>query len=138
MGIRWSESLAIGIEEIDTQHRELVQQFAALLAACEEGRGREELKTLLGFLDWYVQRHFSDEEALQHRCGYPSYQEHRSEHQSFVSRIGSLQQQVDGGGTELSHLVEINTLLFAWFVKHVSKSDRALGLFLEKTGQREG
>jgi hemerythrin len=135
VGIRWSESLAIGIEEIDTQHRELVQRFAGLLAACEEGRGREELKALLGFLDRYVQQHFSDEEALQQRCGYPFYQEHRSQHQAFIARISSLQQQIDGGGIELSHIVEINHLLYAWLVNHIFGADRDLGLFLEKRGR---
>lgn len=134
MGIRWNESLAIGVEEIDEQHRELVQQFAGLLAACEQGRGREELKTLLGFLDWYVHRHFNDEEALQLRCGYPFYQDHRNQHQTFIARISSLQQQIDGGGVELSHIVEINHLLYAWLVNHISGADRDLGLFLEKKG----
>jgi hemerythrin len=134
VGIRWSESLAIGVEEIDTQHRELVERFASLLAACEQGKGKEELKALLGFLDWYVQRHFSDEEALQQRCGYPAWQEHRREHQAFVARIGSLRQQIDQGGTELGHLVEVNHLLYAWLVNHISGADRELGLFLEKNG----
>ena len=39
MWIRWRESLAIGVEEIDSQHRELVEQFGRLLVACEQGRG---------------------------------------------------------------------------------------------------
>lgn len=130
MGIRWRESLAIGVEEIDSQHRQLVEQFGRLLVACAQGRGEDELKSLLDFLDRYVQRHFSDEEALQQRCGYPSYQDHRSEHQTFIARIESLQQQIAAGGVELGHLVETNQLLYAWFVKHISSADKALGLFL--------
>lgn len=130
MGIRWRESLAIGIEEIDSQHRELVEQFARLLAACEQGRGEDELKSLLGFLDRYVQRHFSDEEILQQRYRYPAYQDHRNEHQTFIARIGSLQQQIAARGVEVAHLVETNQLLYAWFVKHISSADRVLGAFL--------
>lgn len=132
MGIRWNESLAIGVGEIDEQHRELVQQFDGLLAACEQGRGREELKTLLGFLDWYVQRHFNDEEALQLHYSYPAYQEHRGEHQAFISRLSSLRQQICEERVELRHLIEINHLLYAWLVNHISGADRDLGLFLEK------
>lgn len=69
MGIRWNESLAIGVGEIDEQHRELVQQFARLLDACEQGKGGGEVTAMLEFLDRYAQRHFSDEEALQRRGG---------------------------------------------------------------------
>lgn len=88
------------------------------------------MKSLLGFLDRYVRRHFSDEEILQQRYRYPAYQDHRNEHQTFIARIGSLQQQIAARGVELGHLVETNQLLCAWFVKHISSADRVLGAFL--------
>lgn len=49
-----------------------------------------------------------------------------------MTRMEALRRQVDGEGVELRHLVEINNLLYAWLVRHISRSDRALGLFLEK------
>jgi len=61
MGIEWRESLSIGVELIDSQHKTLLSDFDQLLKACESGKGIEELKTLLGFLDGYVIKHFSDE-----------------------------------------------------------------------------
>lgn len=75
MGIGWKESLAIGVEEIDNQHRELVRQFSRLLSACEEGKGEQEAREVLEFLEGYVRRHFSDEEALQRLHRYPAYHE---------------------------------------------------------------
>jgi hemerythrin len=38
MGIEWRESLSIGVEEIDNQHKKLLSHFAQLLKACENGR----------------------------------------------------------------------------------------------------
>ena len=39
MGIAWRESLAIGVPEIDRQHKELLSRFDSLLKACEAGKG---------------------------------------------------------------------------------------------------
>jgi hemerythrin len=57
--IEWRASLAIGVEEIDGQHKELLQRFNSLLAACEGGKGIKELTGLLKFLDDYIIEHFA-------------------------------------------------------------------------------
>ena len=54
MAIEWRESLAIGVAEIDSQHKQLLSHFDRLLKACEAGKGMDELKVLLGFLDGWV------------------------------------------------------------------------------------
>jgi len=133
VGIKWRESLSIGVGEIDGQHKELLRHFDTLLTACEEGRGMLELKMLLDFLDGYVQQHFSDEERLQRIHSYPGHDEHRKEHASFVDRIGKLQEEIAREGVALHHLIETNDLLFKWLINHISKSDMALGVFLNKT-----
>lgn len=130
MGIQWRESLAIGVEEIDNQHKELLHHFDRLLEACEAGKGMQELKKLLEFLNRYVLTHFSDEEELQRRHGYPGYDAHRKEHDSFVVRIKKLQAEVDGEGVAVYHVIETNNLLFKWLINHISKVDRELGRFL--------
>ena len=131
MGIQWRESLAIGVAEIDVQHKELLERFDKLLTACEEGKGMQELKNLLGFLNQYVLTHFSDEEALQRQHNYPGYEAHRKEHESFVARIRKLQVEVDQEGVAVYHVIETNNLLFKWLINHISKVDKELGKFLK-------
>ena len=134
MGIKWRESLSIGVEEIDRQHKELLLRFDMLLAACEEGKGILELKKLLDFLDSYVQTHFSDEEALQRLWNYPGYEDHHKEHQSFVERIRKLQHEIETEGLAVHHVIETNNLLFKWLINHIAKVDKELGKFLKTTG----
>ena len=131
MGIKWRDSLAIGVEAIDNQHKELLHHFDLLLTACEEGKGIQELKTLLGFLDGYVKTHFNDEEALQLLWHYPDYEAHHKEHESFVERIKKLQLEIDREGVAVHHVIETNNLLFKWLIKHISKIDKELGRFLK-------
>lgn len=57
MGIVWTESLSIGIEAIDNQHKELLLRFDMLLNACQAGQGIKELKRLQGFLEDYIVTH---------------------------------------------------------------------------------
>lgn len=133
MGITWSESLAIGVEEIDEQHRQLIARFDRLLRACETGKGVEELKPLIGFLDDYVIKHFGDEEHLQRLHSYPGYSAHKLEHNSFVDRLHTLKEEVELDGVALHHVVETNHLLLKWLIHHISTVDVQLGRFLNNS-----
>lgn len=131
MGIQWRDSLSIGIEEIDNQHKELLTRFDRLLVACQTGEGIEELKRVLTFLDDYVQSHFNDEEELQRRHRYPAYEAHRSEHLYFIGQLNKLKSETQKLGVATHHVVETNNMLLKWLLNHISKVDMALGEFLK-------
>lgn len=132
MGIAWRESLSIGVPEIDNQHKQLLSHFDQLLKACESGKGLEELKRLLNFLDEYVIKHFKDEESIQRLRNYPGYDAHKREHASFVERLKVLKQEISEEGIALHHLMETNNLLLKWLLHHISTVDVQLGVFLKK------
>ena len=131
MGIQWRESLAIGVEEIDNQHKELLLRFDRLLNACQGGRGIEELKKLQAFLDEYVHTHFSDEEALQRKYHYPGYEAHHAEHLYFINKINILKAETEQEGVSTHHVIETNNMLLKWLLNHISKVDMELGAFLK-------
>lgn len=131
MGIEWRESLSIGIEEIDSQHKQLLSHFDRLLKACEAGRGIDELAVLLGFLDEYVIRHFRDEEGIQQQNRYPAYEAHKREHDSFIARVKALKQEISTEGVALHHVIDTNHLLLKWLIHHISTVDVQLGTFLK-------
>ncbi|MBI5485312.1 MAG: hemerythrin family protein [Deltaproteobacteria bacterium] len=130
MGIQWRDSLSVGVEVIDKQHKELLMRFDRLLNACEEGQGTAELKKLLAFLEEYVQTHFRYEEALQQLRRYPGYEEHRAQHASFVARIRELREKTDKEGFSTHHVLETNNMLLKWLLNHISKVDTKLGEFI--------
>ncbi len=135
MGIQWRDSLAIGVEEIDDQHKELLQRFNGLLAACEAGKGIDELKPLLIFLDDYVIEHFSNEEWLQRKHGYPNYESHKKEHDSFIERVMAVKDEINSEGVAVHHVMETNNMLLKWLLNHISKVDTELGKFLRAAGK---
>ncbi len=131
MGIEWRESLAIGVAEIDSQHKQLLSHFDRLLKACETGKGMDELKVLLGFLDGYVIKHFSDEERIQRLNKYPEYEAHKREHGTFIDQLFALKQEISSEGVALHHVIETNNLLLKWLIHHISTIDVQLGRFLK-------
>ena len=135
MGIQWRDSLAIGVEEIDNQRKELLQRFDGLLTACEAGKGIKELEPLLTFLDYYVIEHFSDEERLQRRSGYPDYESHKQEHDSFIERVMAVKDEINSQGVAVHHVMETNNMLLKWLLNHISKVDAELGKFLRTAGK---
>jgi hemerythrin len=134
MGIEWRDSLSIGVEEIDNQHKQLLSHFDQLLKACEMGKGLEELKRLLGFLDGYVVKHFNDEESIQRLRNYPDYADHKKEHESFIARLKLLKLEISNEGVALHHLMETNNLLLKWLLHHISTVDVKLGAYLKTLG----
>ena len=134
MGIEWRNSLSIGVEAIDNQHKQLLTHFNQLLKACEAGKGQEELKKLIGFLDEYVVKHFKDEESIQRLRNYPDYEAHKIEHESFIARLKILKQEISTEGVALHHVVETNNLLLKWLLHHISTVDVRLGKFLNTLG----
>jgi hypothetical protein len=52
----WDGSLITGNKMIDEQHQNLFKAINDLLKTCEEGKGKDELKTSLDFLTDYTIR----------------------------------------------------------------------------------
>ena len=130
MGIEWRDSLAIGVEAIDSQHKELLRRFNGLLVASEAGKGLDELKKLLEFLNEYVIEHFYYEEKLQLKHNYPGYSAHKMEHDSFALRIKAVHAEINSEGAEICHVIETNNMLLKWLINHISKVDVELSKFI--------
>jgi hemerythrin len=136
MGIEWRESLAIGVEAIDNQHKELLLRFDRLLTACQTGQGIEELKKLQAFLGEYVHSHFSDEEALQRLHHYPEYEAHLAQHAYFIEQVNKLEEETKSEGVSTHHVVETNNMLLKWLLNHISKVDKEVGTFIKSSTAR--
>ena len=133
MGIEWRDSLAVGVEAIDNQHKELLIRFDRLLNACKAGQGVAELKKLQVFLEEYVHTHFNDEEALQRQHNFPGYEAHRAEHLYFIEQINKLRSETEVEGISTHHVIETNSMLLKWLLNHISKVDTKLGEFLKSS-----
>jgi len=132
MKVEWQEYLAVGVTEIDNQHKRLFDKFNAFLAACEADQGAEEVSRLFWFLDAYIATHFADEESLQKRIGFPDYPKHRAQHQELTRKVAELKERLQSEGPSRSLVSTATLTMNGWLIEHISGMDRALGRFVKE------
>lgn len=131
MAILWTDALAVGIEEIDRQHKGLFEQVDRLLVAAQRGAGQEELGNLLDFLGRYVVEHFGTEERYMAQYGYPESPAHKQQHADFVQYYKDVRARIDREGASLTTLLQVQKYVVDWLNNHIRKSDKALGAYLK-------
>ncbi len=131
---RWNQDLSIGIELLDSQHKELFQHISALRASLRAGTSRDALFKTLRFLEEYVVVHFDAEAHYMRRFDYPGIIEHEAEHEKFVKALADFKkelQALESRGEITSFLgIEIERKLSGWLADHIGNIDRKMGAFL--------
>jgi len=137
MFVEWNESYAIGIDEVDRQHRELFSRFETVIEAIGTGKGKEELLPLLGFLDTYTATHFHQEEELHRANHYPRAGFHGETHAVFLDKLDALKKDLEARGISNLLVIQAARTLFRWLVDHVCSMDRDFGEFMKKGGSEK-
>lgn len=132
MSIQWTDDLALGIAEIDGQHKELFAHVNALLDAAKARKGKDEIDRLFQFLDDYTREHFTFEESLQRSAGYPRLEEHRKMHEGFIRTLAMLKARHAENGDSLSLRLQVNQFVVDWLVKHISHEDVDLARYVKR------
>ena len=80
--VQWDNSLSIGVDLIDEQHKALIQRLNDVYKAVEVQQGPMEITKTLGFLEEYTDYHFSAEEKHMQDNDYPGLEVQQQEHQN--------------------------------------------------------
>ena len=132
MKVEWQEYLTVGVAEIDAQHKLLFEKFNALLAACKRGESADEVNRLFSFLGGYVISHFSDEERLMQRIGFPDYPKHLAMHHEFIRQVAGLKERLGHEGPTQGLVASVCLPINGWLIEHISGMDRAIGRFVKE------
>jgi hemerythrin len=134
MPIAWTPKLAVGVDQIDDEHKELFDRVNRLLEAMSRAKAKEELLPMVGFLSDYVTVHFGGEQRLMQLHRYPEASEHLAQHAFFVSEFRALAAEVQRNGPTALVSIKLNKLLCDWLRDHVASTDRKFGQFLQTVG----
>ena len=124
--IKWSSDFALGIDEIDAQHKALVGMINALDASTHEEYSAEKMRRLLDELNAYVKDHFGFEERLMAGggCSQDLVTRHCGEHAYFRSVLRDLTADFENGRTSIT--VTLIEYLVHWLLHHIVVVDRAM------------
>jgi hemerythrin len=123
--------MEVGVLEIDSQHKELVDRLNALLSIGHDSVSKEETQKTLDLLEEYIVKHFSDEEELQKKNKYPEYESHKKLHQLYIDEFHKLEKEFADNGHSMKFTMDLNNSLINWIVKHIKSEDVKLGKFLK-------
>ena len=138
--IEWNETLSVGIQEIDEQHKVLVNLLNELHDAIRQHHGREASVEILQRLADYTRIHFTVEESLMRILGYPDYEAHKQHHEELIGQMVDLQARLNQGEAVSFELLHF---LRNWLTRHIMEADqRYVEHFLtrgvQKTWQKKG
>jgi hemerythrin len=130
--MEWQQRLEVGHPQIDADHRTLVDALNQLHAAVDQGKDKEEVVRTLNFLRDYTVTHFSAEEALMLKHGYPKASMHLAAHSDLLMQVSDFIANYRAG--TIVSIPEMLTFLEAWLIEHIQVKDKELGGFLRSVG----
>lgn len=121
---KWSETMSVGVESIDSDHKALIDLINRLHeAALGETRGPssgEVFDTLIA----YTEIHFAREEKVMQACGFPGLAAHQDEHVDFTGRIYEIREKFRSGD-QSPITEELLDFLKGWLNAHILIQDMA-------------
>jgi hemerythrin len=128
--IVWGVVLSVAVDEIDEDHRKLINIFNILNHAVAEGESPDYLAAVLKELINCTAWHFSHEERLMLKHGYGEIEEHKAEHQELIDSAMNLQQKILRADKPVSD--EDIEFLERWLTGHILTADMKLGTYLSQ------
>nr|NIQ10344.1 hemerythrin family protein [Gammaproteobacteria bacterium]NIR95202.1 hemerythrin family protein [Gammaproteobacteria bacterium] len=86
----WDDNCNIGIDEIDKDHKGLVNLINDLYEAMQDGTGGALLLPIFSALKHYTETHFAREERLMVESDAPDQENHFQEHKRMVAKLADL------------------------------------------------
>lgn len=130
--IAWEGRFSVGVEEIDRQHKQLVEMLNRLIDLDGITVASEKISDTLTRMTEYADYHFTSEEKFMLAGGYPGYETHRLEHVAFMRKTAELALGTMAYQKAIPH--ELVTFLKDWLVNHILESDMQYKSFLEAKG----
>lgn len=127
--IMWDDSLSIGNEYIDEQHKLLIE----LIKNIPESMTSYDPDILCGALE-YAATHFSDEEAFMEEVGYPGLEEQKHLHKKLTRVLKNYERSYRTGKADL---YSFKQFMFQWIQNHMMDEDRKIGGFLREQAREE-
>ena len=128
--IIWDETLSVEVDEIDEDHRKLVDLFNILSHSVAEGDTTDYIEAVLEELISLTIWHFRHEERLMLLYKYDGIVEHKAEHHDLIDGVKELQQKFHKENKQLTN--EDIEYLESWLTEHILGHDMKLGFYLMK------
>jgi hemerythrin-like metal-binding protein len=130
--IDWVSALAVGVEAIDEQHRQLFSLLNEFQKASSADSDESLLRETVNELVEYTKIHFAFEETLLAKHEYPDIEPHKLAHMQLAVQVNRYAESAKFGAGPLSS--ELYFFLRTWLNGHIRGTDRRYGAYLNARG----
>jgi hemerythrin len=116
--IQWDESLSVGVDVIDGQHQKWMEHY----------------NRTLSFLIEYTDMHFTTEEGIMTRAGYPELDVHKAKHDELRQTVANLIADYEEEGETAALDGAVDTFLGNWLIDHIRQTDQVFGWYVKEKG----
>ncbi|HSV97768.1 MAG TPA: bacteriohemerythrin [Spirochaetota bacterium] len=132
--LSWNDKYAVGVAEIDEQHRHLFKLTNDFHDALTVGSARRNLGDALDALVDYARRHFGSEEKLMSECAYPELANQKIEHDRLTREALEFRARFMEGKPVST--LEFAKVLSDWLVNHIIVMDKKIGIYIKTRGAK--
>lgn len=130
--VEWNDSLSVGIEAIDADHKRLLGMINQLQTAAHYHTDDEMIEKTLNDLMDYTKYHFNREEEIMQSNAYPDFDAHKQQHENMVNQVTKF---IDEYRVDKTRTIDNVTLfLKTWLINHIKGSDQEYAPFLKQKG----
>jgi hemerythrin len=130
---KWDESFLIGIEELDHEHKVLIDDINRLHQELASHDQKSEIEKCLGDIYARMQAHFALEEHVMKEHEYEYFDEHKREHDHLLDNFTEYMLQFLND-TGVSSSISVEGSLKHWVVNHIITSDKKMSLMVQEKG----
>lgn len=126
--IEWNQKFSIGIQEIDNQHKRLIELINLLHDCRMKGGSIKCIGKIMISIEDYIRTHFSSEETLMKRVNYPQFDEHHLKHVQIIKDFAKFKQRLTGDSPPTA--LELFIFLKQWLTNHIVENDKPIGKYI--------
>jgi len=130
--IEWSEEYSVGVENLDSQHKKIIDYINILVEIRNISVASEAYHDILKLLMDYAKEHLDYEEKLLKENGYHGYENHSEFHSNYLERVTLL--SMDAVEHIESSKDELLNYLTSWWKEHILVEDMKFKPFFEEKG----
>jgi hemerythrin len=122
--LTWKPEYSVGIESVDSEHREMIELINAVYDAIEDKKNPESIEHFLGEVHATISAHFALEERVMRNANYDEFEAHKEDHEELLDEIRDLMDRFFDAPEQGLQLLQEN--LSDWFAGHFSTFDARL------------
>ena len=134
--LQWNPSYSIGIDEVDAEHRAMIEEINRTHAALDEHPTAADAVARLGEIVAHISAHFALEERNMRERRYPALGPHKDDHERLIDVLLEIEGEVDTAGTY--DPATLASALDEWFGVHFRTHDARLQKFVAGVAPSDG